>query len=169
MNVDFPITVKQFCEMQDQLAGRRTSEDWLEVFEVAVSTINGYYEMGKHHAPEREVFDTETAVQAVAGSPECEKIVRQFAHALACWCRLAYTCGERKLSCIRLEDVIKEWKSILHIRKASRSGQDWIPPLSAISKNERPRCGRGVFPTLPLFNHEGTNKQQIKSALLDFV
>lgn len=156
MNVDFPITVKQFCEMQDQLAGRRTSEDWLEVFEVAVSTINGYYEMGKHHAPEREVFDTETAVQAVAGSPECEKIVRQFAHALACWCRLAYTCGERKLSCIRLEDVIKEWKSILHIRKASRSGQDWIPPLSAISKNERPRCGRECFPTLPLFDHEGT-------------
>ena len=43
MNVDFPITVKQFCEMQDQLAGRRTSYDWLDVFEVAVSTINGYY------------------------------------------------------------------------------------------------------------------------------
>lgn len=41
-------------------------------------------------------------------------------------------------------------------QKGEPIGAGLDPPLSAISKNERPRCARECFPTLPLFDHEGT-------------
>lgn len=47
MNVEFPITAENFCEVQCQLIGRPVEGRWREIIDMIIPTINEAYEMGK--------------------------------------------------------------------------------------------------------------------------
>lgn len=88
MNVEFPITAENFCEVQCQLIGLPVEGRWREIIDMIIPTINEAYEMGKRG--QNAHLDAED-IAALITSPR--DTVREFGEMLRNWCVFANKVG----------------------------------------------------------------------------